>query len=207
MNGTFPQNNMIENQNDNSLHHTQQTFKALVDAIIPRTPILAEEFGKKQLYGAFGSGIDEYIILSLNNYYYIPMARPVAELLDIAARKLVAINGNNKPLNFSIFSGGGMFAALESNDRILALNLLNQPDDNSFDLPLPFKENPGFMHNIASILNRFTLMGYYSEWSGYGCTRLESPSERKLEYFPPGWQQAYYSGPSLGYRAIKANVK
>ena len=109
--------------------YTQETFKAFVDAIIPRSPGLAQEYGKIQYFGALDFQTDEYLILSLNSY----------------------------------------------------------------DIPF----------NITGSLNRFTMMGYYSEWYGYGSTRLEVPDQRRLEYFPLSWQQVGYPGPSLGYRALR----
>lgn len=193
---------MINNQYDNSLLHTQETFMALVDAIIPQTPGLAEVYGKIQYFGALDSYIDEYLILSLNNSY-IPLAKPTAQMLDIAAEQLVSIGGNEEALDFSQFPNGGTFAALAPIDRFRALTLLEQLEVNLDALPIPFLNNPGFVLSITSTLNRFTLMGYYSEWSGYGSTRLETPSHRKLEYYPFSWQQVGYPGPSLGYRALR----
>lgn len=48
-----------------------------------------------------------------------------------------------------------------------------------------------------------TMMGYYSEWSGYGSTRLAEPDQRKLEFVPISWVQVGYPGPSLGYRVLR----
>lgn len=195
---------MMDFQNDNSLQHTHATFKALVDAVVPRTPVLAEEYGQIQLYGAIDSRVNEYMIASLDNYYYISMAKRVAELLDVAAEQLTFINRNNKPLDDSMFPEGGTFAALAPSDRILALNLLEQLNDTS-DLPVPFQDGPGILHTILSILNRFITMGYYSEWSV--STHPEPSNQPKIEYFPLGWKQAGYPGPSLGYRTVAANFK
>jgi len=151
MYGSFynPNNKRVDAQNEDSQEYMQETFKALVDAIIPRTPELAEEYGKIQYYGALDFQTDEYLILSLNNYYS-PLAKPTAEMLDMAAEQLV------------------------------------------------------FALSITGDLNRLTMMGYYSEWYGYGSTRLKTPNQRKLEYFPLSWGQVEYPGPSLGYRALRA---
>lgn len=197
-----PDNNLMNNQNSNSLLHTQDTFRAFVDAIVPRTPGLAEEYGRIQYFGALDSGIEEYLIMSLNNYY-IPLAAPTAEMLDIAAEQLVMMQGNESELDFSLFPGGGTFAALSPNDRFRALTLLEQLQVNLSTLPIPFQENPGFVLYILLELNRSTMMGYYSEWSGYGSTRLDEPNQRILEYFPLDWEQVGYPGPSLGYRALR----
>lgn len=184
------------------MKHTEVTFKAFVDAIIPRTPGLAEEYGRMQYFGALDLHTDEYIGLSLK-YYYFPLAIPTADMLDIAAEQLVYIDENFTLFHFSSFPGGGTFAALSPIDRFRALTLLEQLKVYLAYLPVPFKNNPGLVLYITGQLNRFTMMGYYSEWSGYGSTRLNSPNYRKLEYFPLSWKQIGYPGPSSGYRALR----
>jgi len=181
-------NKLIKCQKD-SLRRTQETFQAFVDAIIPRTPGLAEEYGRIQFFGALDLHTDEYITLSLD-YYYIPLAEITAEMLDVAAEQLVVMDGS-------------AFAALEPSDRLRALTLLEQIHIYLADLPIPFRDNPELILYITSALNRFTMMGYYSEWSGYGSTRLATPNQRKLEYFPISWKQIGYPGPSLWYRALR----
>jgi hypothetical protein len=182
--------------------HTQETFKALVDAIIPRSPALAEEYGKIQYYGALDEGIDTYIIMTLNNLY-IPLADSTADMLDVAARQLVLMEGNTRLFNYSRYPGGGLFAALSPNDRFRAMMLLSQMNVNFSELPVMEQNNPDLILNIINVLNRYTLMGYYSEWSGYGSTRMENPNDRTLEYAPLSWEQVNYPGPSLGYRALR----
>jgi hypothetical protein len=185
-----------------SLQDTQETFKALVDAIIPRSPILAKEYGKIQYFGALDLHINEYMILSLNSYY-IPLAEPIAKVLDIASEQLVIIlDGNNLLIN-SMLPGGGTFAALSPSDRFRTLTLLEQNKVYFTDLLIPFQNNSESIISTISSLNRFTMMGYYSEWSGYGSTRLYAPDQRRLEYFPLSWEQVGYPGPSLGYRALR----
>ena len=203
MYGTFynPGDKMMKYQKD-SLRRTQETFQAYVDAIIPRTPGLAEEFGRIQFFGALNLHTDEYVTLSLD-YYYIPMAEPTAEMLDVAAEQLVIMDGNKSLVNFSRFMGGSAFAAIDHSDRFRALTLLEQLNIYLADLPIPFQGDPELVFYTTSSLNRFTMMGYYSEWSGYGSTRLETPNQRKLEYHPLSWKQIGYPGPSRGYRALR----
>jgi len=204
MNWNFynPENKSINYQTENLLQHTGETFKAFVDAIVPRTPGLAVEYGRIQYYGALDLHTDEYLIMSLNNYY-IPLAEPTAEMLDIAANQLILIQANEGLLIFSMYQGGGTFAALAPKDRLRALTLLVQLQVNLAVLPIPFQGDPGIVLSTTGILNRFTMMGYYSEWSGYGSTRLDAPNQRILEFFPLAWEQVGYSGPSLGYRALR----
>lgn len=194
---------MINNLNYFELQYTNEIFKAFVDVIIPRTPRLAEEFGKVQYFGALDLYVNEYIIMSLN-HYYIPIAQPTAEMLDIAATQLV-YNLAYSGLESSQFAGGRTFVSLTPRNRFRALALLEQLQVNLAILPVPFQDNPEFVRSITGALNRFTLMGYYSEWYGYGSTRLETPNLRKLEYYPLSWKQVGYPGPSLGYRALRAN--
>ena len=203
MYGTFynPGNKMVKYQKDSS-RRTQETFQAYVDAVIPRTPGLAEEFGRIQFFGALNLHTDEYVTLSLN-YYYIPMAEPTAEMLDVAAEQLVIMDANKSLVNFSRFMGGSAFAAIDHNDRFRAITLLEQLNIYLADLPIPFQGNSELILYTTSSLNRFTMMGYYSEWSGYGSTRLETPNQRILEYHPLSWKQIGYPGPSLGYRVLR----
>lgn len=48
-------------------------------------------------------------------------------------------------------------------------------------------------------LSKLTMRGYYSEWYGYGSTRLNNLNQRILESYPLSWEQAGYPGPSLSY--------
>lgn len=191
---------MISNQNINSMQHTEDTFKALVDAIIPRTSRLAREYGRIQYFGALDLNTDEYMILTLNSYF-IPLAEPMAEILDLAAQQLIYLEGEDILQNFSKFPEGGAFASLTPLDRFRALTLLGEFESDQGDLSS--MDNPELILTISTTLNRFTMMGYYSEWSGYGSTRLEAPDRRVLEYFPISWQQVSYPGPSLGYRTLR----
>jgi hypothetical protein len=190
------------NDHNNTLQYTQDTFKAFVDAVIPRSPILAEEYGRIQFYGALDLYTDEYMMMTLNSYY-IPLAIPTAEMLNIAAEQLVFMGGNSKLFNYLRFPAGGIFAALSPEDRFRAVTLLDELYVNLAELPEPFQDNPGLVLNITSLLVRYTMMGYYSEWSGYGSTRLLTPNQRMLEYYPLSWSQIGYPGPSLGYRALR----
>lgn len=199
----YNHDNMINNQSYASLQYTGEVFKAFVDAIIPRTPELAEEFGKIQYFGALDFYTDEYIILSLDNYYF-PIAVPVAEMLEKAAEQLIFTEGS-RSLELSISVEESPFGALAPIDQLRVLAQIDQITGNKVDLPLPFQNDPGYILYITSALNRFVMMGYYSEWFGYGSTRLESPNQRKLEYFPLSWNQVGYPGPSLGYRALRVN--
>lgn len=196
------ENNRMNYQDYYSLHHTWETIRALVDAIIPRTPELAEEFGKIQYYGALDSYTDEYVISTLNNHYY-PLAKSVADALDMAAIQLILIVGSNYSLEYFDNNGKSAFAELSPENRFRAISLLPYLESHLSEIPESLGENQDYVLAIINALSRYTLMGYYSEWSGYGSTRMDSPNERVLEYFPIGWRQVGYPGPSLGYPALR----
>ncbi len=197
-----PDDKVISNQYNDLLQQADEIYKAFVNVIIPQTPELAEEFGRIQYYGALDLYTDEYLMLSLNQYY-IPVAVPMALTLEAAAQQLILTEGDRT--NLSDRSSSNIFGTLTPLEQLQALSLLNQLMINIADLPEPFQNNPGFILYITSQLNMLTTMGYYSEWSGYGSTRLESPNQRRLEMFPISWEQVGYPGPSLGYRALRAN--
>lgn len=184
---------VTNSQINNELQRTQETFQALVDAIIPRTPRLAQEYGEIQYFGALDSYTDEYLGWVLNNYY-IPLAQPLAEMLDIAATQLLIYEGKDRT---------STFAALDPIDRFRAIIQLEQLKLYYPDIFIPFQNYPG-LFDITSDLNRLTTLGYYSEWAGYGSTRLDTPTQRVLEYYPISWMQVGYPGPSLSYRAFVA---
>jgi hypothetical protein len=204
MYGTFydPDYQGVKSSSYYTDQHIMDTFKALVDAVIPRTPGLAEEYGKIQFFGALNLHTDEYLAITLN-HYSIPLAEPTAAMLDTAAEQLVFLGKNNRLLDYSRYPGGGTFAALAPVDRFRALSLLDELKVDLSDLQYPYKDNPDFVITFTGALIRYTMMGYYSEWAGYGSTRLESPNDRKLEFYPLSWEQINYPGPSLGYRAVR----
>lgn len=173
--------------------YIQNTFQAYADAVIPRTPRLAEEYGRIQYYGAVDLQVYQFIIYELERYP-IPMAQPTAELLNAAATQLIRNQG---------LAGEENFAALPPTERLVAINLLEQRMVEPETLPLIFQTDPELIPVITVALYNFTMMGYYSEWSGYGSTRLNPPQERVLEFKPVSWMQIDYPGPSLGYRVLR----
>ncbi len=146
----YHSNNMLWDE-DILNNYVSDTFQTFADAVIPRSPGLAELYGRIQYYGASDLYTAEYLIMSLDSLS-VPLAVPAAELLNKTA------------------------------DRYGQEDILP----------------------VILSLNRLAMMGYYSEWPGYGNTRLESPNQRTLEYYPVSWEQIGYPGPSLGYRAARS---
>lgn len=179
------------------LQQEQETYQAYVSIIIPRSPELAEEYGKIQYYGALDFKTDEYLVLTLNSLS-TPMALPVAEVLDIASEQLVILDGSSM-----MYEENFDFSTLSPTDRFRTILLLKQNQEYFVDLLSPSQHYPEYIFSIISNLNRYIMMGYYSEWFGYGTTRLNTPDERKLEFYPLSWKQVGYPGPSLGYRALR----
>ncbi|RDU21956.1 hypothetical protein [Anaerosacchariphilus polymeriproducens] len=108
-------------------------LEALVNAMIPRTPDLAQLYGTNMYYGALDFLTAEYLTMVLN---------------------------------------------------YIKANIL---------------ETMNWEERLSSSLIRFTMLGYYSEWFGYGTTRLNNPNQRILEFYPLSWEQVDYPGPAFSY--------
>ncbi|NLL76109.1 MAG: hypothetical protein GX235_02530 [Clostridiales bacterium] len=181
-------NAMDDSINNYSMSHILDTFKAFVEAVIPWTPRLAAEYGDIQYPGAIDALTYEYLIYSLNKVGDFALLNSTVKILDMAARELIFRGGNEFSLDFG---GGGRitFAALVPGDRLAALNILKQQEIASFNSPI-FTDK-----YIVDTLVGLTMMGYYSEWFGYGTTRLDEPNQRVLEFAPFSWEQVEYPGP------------
>ncbi len=171
----------------------ENTYQALVDAIIPRTPGLAQEYGQIQYYGALDLQVDQFLIYVLE-HLSVPMVLPIAEILNAAAVLWSRDQGYYGPVSF---------AALSPIERLSVLNMLTQLPQAPEIMTMISEVDPGLWMTVISMLDTYTLMGYYSEWSGYGTTRLNPPEERVLEFKPLSWLQIGYPGPSLGYRVLR----
>lgn len=176
------------------------TFKAYADAMVPHSPDLAERYGRIQFYGASESYTAEYLIMSLDSYT-VPLAVAAAEVLNLAAKQYLMEKGEDPDLKKD--SGGVYFAELSQEDRLKIIDRLTSPDGIIY-IPAGLTMKQEDILPVLPALNRLTMMGYYSEWSGYGTTRFMPPDQRMLEYRPIGWEQVGYPGPSKGYRVAGA---
>jgi hypothetical protein len=122
------------------------------------------------------------------------MALPTAEILNAAALLMRMTQGYYGPVSFA------MLSPLE---RLSVLELLRQEAQTPEILSIVSQVDPGLWRTALTLLDTYTLMGYYSEWFGYGTTRLNPPEERVLEFKPISWLQVGYPGPSLGYRVLR----
>jgi hypothetical protein len=173
--------------------YTYTTFIALVDSIIPRTPLLAELYGEIMFYGALDLYTDEYMVMILNSYT-IPLSLLTAEMINFVTDEYMEAKGI---VNKVRFAHSTKFAKLSSVDRFQVLMLLVGIEECFYGVNF-LQEYPGLI-SILSSINRFVMLGYYSEWFGYGTTRLETPNRRVLQYYPLSWDQVGYPGPSLSY--------
>lgn len=195
----------IKFQSKSPLPQTQATFKALVDAIVPKTP----EFSS----GALDAHIEEYLIWTLDHFISLSivvkggvnlaLSNATAEMLNISAQELIKNGGNKEPVKPDIVCKEGPFAALEPSDRFRAITFLEQLKVDLASLPFPFRNNQGFVLAVTTVLTLLTTLGYYSEWSAYDSTRLAQPPKRIIEQFPIGWQEVGYPGPTKGYHAFR----
>lgn len=192
--------------------HIKATFQALVDTIIPTTLRQAEAEGTVTVAGAVQLCVDEFVMKEIdhsqfvpandNHRIQIPLSRSTAQLLDMGAEQLIGKGLAQPPLNPWHFPGG-QFAALSREDRLQTLALLDRLEIPLDLVPPPYQNNPGMIQTMIDSLTQLTMFGYYSEWFGYGTTRLFPPDYRQVEFFPPGWSLVGYPGPAFGYRDFR----
>lgn len=176
------------------------TFQAYVDAMIPQSPGLAELYGRIQFYGAVDLSTAEFLIMTLDSYPY-PLSLPVAKVLNAAARQYL-YNQDGEWVEPE-YPDGLYFARMSPQERLETMEMLIIPENITY-FPVELEITSEDIFPEIPWLNRTTLMGYYSEWSGYGSTKLAPPTERVMEYFPISWKQIGYPGPSLGYRVARS---
>jgi hypothetical protein len=189
--------------------YIRSTYQALVDAIIPPTGMCS---GIEPTAGAVQLGVDRYVALDLDHSQFVPagtgrkpmpLSWSTSQLLDVGALELLRRGMVRCPLNATCFPGGGWFAALARIDRLRALALLDRVEVPLHLLPPPFTNNPGMVQTIVDSFHQLTMFGYYSEWPGYGTTRLLPPECRRVEETSPAWGAVGYPGPAFGYRELR----
>ena len=173
--------NIAENYNY-TMQHIVDTFKAFVEVIIPWSPQLAEEYGETQYYGAIDLLTYEYLIQTLYRYGGSLLVVSTAKDLDAAAKELVLSQNSTSKVESP---EGVTFAQLTPVDRLLAIKNMNNNDET----------NTKNQSATINLLIRATMMGYYSEWYGYGLTRMDEPNQRVFEFKPVSWEQVGYTGP------------
>lgn len=199
-------------QENHTLPQTKAVFEALADSIVPQGHDRIEGQAAIDTIGTLDLHPDQYQVYILNHYLslklilihvHFGLANVTAKMLNEAARQLISAGRNENPVNPAIAAEKGIFAALHATDRCRAITLLEQLQADLANLPVPFRNNPGSVRAMISVITMLATNGYYSEWPGYGSTRLQSPEKRKIEQFPAGWKQVGYPGPSKGHHAFR----
>jgi len=169
--------------------YARGTFAALVDAMVPETPELADR-GEEQVPGGLAAGIDEDLteafnqleeadegLLTLLGYESVPLAAIVSVLLDVAALELLVRREAEAGLHSpdAAFSRGP-FSRLSRRDRLRAIRLLETDG---------LLGDSGTVDYLVQSVVTVTQVAYYSDW-----------------FTEQGWDQADYPGPADGYSAL-----
>lgn len=209
--------------------HVRVTFRAAVDSVIPRTPELEAELGPEHVPGGNDIGLAEFLIEFVDGGFQLglphtgpignaPAAEPVANILDAAALALLvhdeAVTPPSRDRAASLLENeavsasrlaiaAGPFARLERQDRLRAINILDQIEK---EVTLPgdtlFEFDAGL---VGQLMVGFTTLVYYSEWEGYE-DFTQPPSERTHSNDPAdvqSWRQTGFPGFKNGYPALR----
>lgn len=206
--------------------HARLVFRAVADAIVPRTPALGERRGSEHVPGALAVGVDELMAWGLNNFLRVnPTPAPATEVearlpaaiataLDAAAVELLARGENEEqpePRYAEALAEGdptadeavdvaaaGVFARLAPRDRFRALHLVETHQVDSDQLPVEFREFHADPSHLVAGLQAVVMFGHYSEWAGYE-NGTESPDQWRFTGDVLSWEQTDFPGPSDGY--------
>lgn len=192
----------------------RETYRALVDAVIPETPELAEDRGAEHRPGGTNIGLDQYFVEFLNELLTtgVPgvghtgnarLAEAIGGALDAAAIELLA-RGENETPPTSGADDGGTFARLSRRDRIRAITLFEEKEFDTEDLDGPLLEADGGL--LAQLLVGFVSLLYYSEWEGYEDI-ARPPSKRTFRNDVTAWRQVEYPGLADGYAALRGYLR
>lgn len=211
---------------------TKVTFRAVTDAVLPATPELADELGPEHVPGGLDIDLDDFLVTYVDNVFQfglpyfgpqgnLPLASPVAHILDAAALTLLARNDNESKPNVDravrllgpedpspilVRLTAGKFAKLSRRDRLRAISILDE-----FEIEVsPFEDtlfevDAGF---VGQLVVGFAEMIYYSEWQGYERFR-RPPSERVHQNDPAAvqsWRQTGFPGSAAGNAALRGYV-
>ncbi|AUV81912.1 hypothetical protein C2R22_09835 [Salinigranum rubrum] len=212
--------------------YVEVTLRAVVDAVVPETPELADELGPEHVPGGLAVGMEEFLVTFVDDLFQfgfphvgtrgnLPLSAPLVEVLDAAAdalvahgdneaepdvERVVALLGPGDPPARRVRRVAGTFAKLSRRDRLRALGILDE-----FELRVaPFGH--GLFEFDAGLVGQlvvgFAEMIYYSEWQGYDDFSLP-PSERTHPNDPAAvqsWRQTGYPGVADGYAALRGYV-
>jgi hypothetical protein len=211
---------------------TAVTFRAITDAVLPETPELEEKLGADHGPGGLATDLDAFHASYVDDGFQfglphlgflgnVPVADPVAEVLDLAAATLVERGDNESEPSVdravSLIDGdemtpaavreaAGTFAKLSRRDRLRAIAVLDElevefslSEDDLFELDAGL---------VGQLVVGFAEMIYYSEWQGYD-EFDQPPSDRSHpndQAAVQSWRQTGYPGFADGYAALRGYV-
>ncbi len=148
---------------------------------------------------------DERYHRVLQNYPYAPVFTLV---FDVVAAEFIARGENEDAVSRGNerFPAGGTFVQLSREDRLRCLWTIVEGGtvDRLDELLSPFLPQLGILKFVVMAVNGLHGFGYYTEWSGYGGTKTDTPNDRRL-ITPAGEvqsrKQSGYPGPAPGYAA------
>ncbi|MGQ3327904.1 hypothetical protein [Halorubrum sp. FL23] len=212
--------------------HTKVTFRAIADAVVPETPGLAGALGPEHVSGGLAVDLDAFTVTYVDNGFQlglphlgpqgnIPIADPIAHLLDSAALTLVergdneqepdvdralSLLGPDDPSPRAVEDVVGPFAKLSRRDRLRAIAIVDEfdveftpTDDDLFELDAGL---------VGQLVIGFMEMIYYSEWQGYD-EFTQPPSRRghpNDQSAVQSWRQTGFPGFANGYAALRGYV-
>ncbi len=140
----------------------------------------------------------------LQNY---PYAAVFPFAFDLVAAEFLARGRNeDQPSPNPEFAGGGTFTRLSRQDRLRCLWTIVDGSviDRLDTLLSPMVPDVGILKYVVMAVNGLHGFGYYTEWSGLGETKTNTPTEREMQVAPDevqSRQQTDYPGPAPGYAA------
>lgn len=140
----------------------------------------------------------------LQNY---PYAALFTLVFDLVAAEFITLGKNEDPVSPNEqFPGGGTFTRLSREDRLRCLWTIIDGGviDTLDDLLSPLVPDAGILKYVVMAVNGLHGFGYYTEWSGYGDTKTNTPNEREMQTEPgsvQSHQQSGYPGPAPGHAA------
>jgi hypothetical protein len=140
----------------------------------------------------------------LQNY---PYASVFTIAFDIVAAEFLAQGNNQDPTSPNEkFPAGGTFTRLSPQDRLRCLWTIVDGSviDRLDELLSPLVPDIGILKYVVMAVNGLHGFGYYTEWSGYGGTKTNTPNERVMQIPEDEVQsrkQSGYPGPAPGYAA------
>lgn len=200
--------------------YCRKTLDALVDALLPETPELAEELGSEHEPGASRIELNEQLRAAFNRLQATGVlgasgdgdgreppepartAPIVALILDLGALEFLL---RGSPRKYPRLEAGGPFLWLRPEDRLRLFDflagdsLLRGTLDRLRDR-IPYL---GLVDFVLDGLVTMPLLHYYSEWSGYedDSNRL-TPDPETFSGDVQSWRQTGFPGREEGYPVL-----